>query len=545
VVAYDQRDGGAIDNVRLGVNNVDAASVSGLRVAALWEPDGRISLQVSGALQQSHLGDTPVWNPSVGPWRTDHSARAPFDGRIGLFEAVLRWRTDWGSVTAVSSLFRWDLTRRTDYANTLLSERTSAAGCNRYYGLGGGVCGAGQMAGYAAFVDSLFPALISQPVDLTSWIDEIRIASRDDVALRWTVGAFRENRRDYIDSQVIQADPATGSAYEPTRFIGRRDVRNELTQTALFGEASYDAGPGTTVTAGARWFHYSRHDSGGVSIPNVVSGTSMDYALVASTSDEGWSFKYLASQELRPGVLAYAQASQGFRPGGVNAVPGLPAALTPYRSDSLWNYEVGLKSEWFARRLQANLALYRIDWRDMQYSVTTTNRAFSFITNIGASRIYGVEAEVEARPASGWQSALSVTYTDARLTADQVTNTAIGVGVKGDRIPVVPRFTAAGWLERAWPLEHSLVATARLDGSYVGEAWSAFNSSAADDLKMGGYALFDFRLGLGRGPWEAQIAVENLLNRAGVAQAARYALTEVDVYGPPPRTISASLALHF
>jgi iron complex outermembrane receptor protein len=31
------------------------------------------------------------------------------------------------------------------------------------------------------------------------------------------------------------------------------------------------------------------------------------------------------------------------------------------------------------------VALYQIDWRDMQYSAQTQNRAFSFLTNIGAS----------------------------------------------------------------------------------------------------------------------------------------------------------------
>jgi hypothetical protein len=35
-----------------------------------------------------------------------------------------------------------------------------------------------------------------------------------------------------------------------------------------------------------------------------------------------------------------------------------------------------------------------------------------------------------------------LTLTDARLTADQLTNTAIGLGLEGDRLPTVPRKTA-------------------------------------------------------------------------------------------------------
>jgi len=110
---------------------------------------------------------------------------------------------------------------------------------------------------------------------------------------------------------------------------------------------------------------------------------------------------------------------------------------------------------------------------------------------------------------------------------------------------VTPRFTAAGSVERHWLLAHSLAVNARIDMAYAGKARSGFNPSGPDYSKMGDYALTDIRMGVGRGPWEAQLAVENLFNRAGIAQAARYALSGVDVYGPPPRTVSAGFSLSF
>jgi outer membrane receptor protein involved in Fe transport len=289
------------------------------------------------------------------------------------------------------------------------------------------------------------------------------------------------------------------------------------------------------LTAGARSYRYHKRDRGEVQVANVVSGTSLDYVPDKATQESGWGLKFLASHRLRPGALAYIQASQGFRPGGVNIVPGLPDALAVYRSDSLWNYEGGVKSEWFGRRLLANMAVYRTDWRDMQYSALTRNGAFTFLTNIGASRIYGAEMEVTARPRPAWTVSASFSYTDAHLTADQLSNTAIGLGQTGDRLPMIPRFEGAASVERTWWLAQDAQVVVRLDAAASSTAWSTFDHSAAD-LKLGGYAVFGSSLSLSRGDWSLSLAVDNLLNRAGKNQALPGTAGPVEVFGLRPRT---------
>jgi iron complex outermembrane receptor protein len=544
LTVYDLDTPGSVDNIRLGLSDVDSTGVKGARLGLQWRPDDRLSVQLSATTQGTHRDDISAWHDTAGPWRTRHAARAPFDGQIDLASASLQWRGESVDVTATASWYRWRLTRRSDYSGVLLGERDSASGCARYYALGGG-CDVGQMQGYASYVDSLYPAILNQPAKLTSSIQEVRASSVRDSPISWTVGIYNEVRDDHIDSQVPHVDPLTGVVAQPVVLIGQRSIDNHLRQSAVFGEISYDPAQATRITLGARRFDYVKRDRGEVQIPNVVSGTWAGYAIDARTPEQGWSLKALASQQITADVLGYVQVSQGFRPGGVNVVPGLADTLAPYRSDRLTNYEAGLKSQSADRRFTANLAFYQIDWRDMQYSAQTQNRAFSFLTNIGASRIRGIETEFAARRLWGWDAAASATFTDARLTADQITNTAIGLGLKGDRLPIVPRFVTAGSLERRWTLTSRLEGLLRLDAAYTGTSRSAFNPENPDYLKMGGYATFGASFGVEHDAWRGELAIDNLLDRAGRASAQRNTSGPIDYYGIPPRTVRLTLERGF
>jgi outer membrane receptor protein involved in Fe transport len=544
LTVYDLDTPGAIDNVRLGLSDVDSTEVKGARLGVQWRPNDRLSVLLSATTQTTHRDDISAWHDVAGPWRTRHAARAPFDGQIDLASASLHWRGDAVEVTATASWYRWRLTRRSDYSGVLLGERDSASGCARYYALSG-ACDGGQMQGYASYVDSLYPAILNQPAKLTSSIQEVRASSVRDSPISWTVGLYNEVRDDHIDSQVPHVDSLTGAPQQPVVLIGQRSIDNHLSQSAVFGEISYDPAPETRLTLGARRFSYVKRDRGEVQIPNVVSGTWAGYAIDARSPEQGWSLKALASRQFTADVLGYVQVSQGFRPGGVNVVPGLTDALAPYRSDRLTNYEAGLKSQSTGHRFTANLATYQIDWRDMQYSAQTQNRAFSFLTNIGASRIRGIEAEFAARSLWGWDAAASATFTDARLTADQITNTAIGLGLEGDRLPIVPRFATAGSLERRWSLANEMEGRLRLDAAYTGTSRSAFNPGNPDYLKMGGYATFGVSFGLEHASWRGELAIDNLLDRAGRASAQRNTSGPIDYYGVPPRSVRLTLERGF
>ena len=135
--------------------------------------------------------------------------------------------------------------------------------------------------------------------------------------------------------------------------------------------------------------------------------------------------------ELHPtqDMMIYGTYSQGFKTGSwttrlSNPHPTYDASLH-FDPEKATTEEVGIKSEWFDRRLRLNLAGFHTDYKNIQLNeqigISPT------LVNAGDARIWGAEAEWEAVIGHGlsWTGALG--YTDAAYT-----RIAAGVGDNGN-----------------------------------------------------------------------------------------------------------------
>lgn len=116
---------------------------------------------------------------------------------------------------------------------------------------------------------------------------------------------------------------------------------------------------------------------------------------------------------------AYARISTGYKSGGFN-----PADLigTGYDPEKVVAYELGLKSEWFDRKLRVNIAGFYNDYKDRQISVLTTSStggASNTTQNAGRAKFKGIELEIMAAPVTGLVLEGSVGYTDPKYTEYQ------------------------------------------------------------------------------------------------------------------------------
>jgi len=544
LTAYRREEAAFADNDRLGLPNVNDGRVEGARLGLLAQLSTNLTVQLTLALQNGRVEDTGAAAPGQPAHVSRNFVRTPFDSRIAFGDAALEWRGPGVRVTASVARYDWSSTRFIDYTGTLLSERLSPAGCQRYLRLADdAICNAGQLGAYASYVDSRSPGLLHQPIDLQADVRELRASSDGEGFWTWTAGLFDETRQDVIDSQVLVADPATGLPFWTAGFTGRRIVETRLTQRAAYGEVTLGADRDTSLTVGARRFFYDKNTLGQALVVNVISDTSAAN-FNTSVSERGWSLKVLGSHWFTRDLLGYAQLSQGYRPGGINTAPGLPSSLAAYAADSLWNREIGLKGSWFEARLGLQAALYSIDWQDMQYAAVSANGAFGFVTNLGRARIDGIELDATWSPGSSARVGLNLAATAPVLTEDQATGELAGLGSRGDTLPAVPDISLTAWGEQSRPLGDAML-TLNASAAYIGKSRSTFASTAtaSDNQSLGGVLLIDMRATLERGSGALSLFVENALASEDPLFVTTGRMPQV--HGPRPRRVGISLRLAY
>jgi iron complex outermembrane receptor protein len=111
---------------------------------------------------------------------------------------------------------------------------------------------------------------------------------------------------------------------------------------------------------------------------------------------------YLASFEfkLAEDVLAYAKVNNGYRSGGFNLRGTTPSTYAAFLPETVVNYEGGVKSEFWDRRVRFNVAGFYNTYSDIQRGVLVSNGVGGVATttiNAAKANIYGLEADITAR----------------------------------------------------------------------------------------------------------------------------------------------------
>jgi len=546
VVVFHEERGGYIDNVRYGVDNVNEVKSSGGRLMLTWLPADNITWHGMAMVQETEAGGPGSWYPLLGArdYSTDRAVHTPGSDDLYLFSSDFDWNLSAASLSWSSSFYRWNILNTSDYTNTMVTNAANRNNCRNYFSGALGIpttsCTDAQFAQFQEFASSRIPASLYQPQVVETWTHEVRLASPDDDSkLDWTIGAYLEERSDAVDSIVGGVDKVSGAIFEPVQLWFHRDIFTDTKQTAFFADISYEPIERFVLNFGARRYDYEKTTYGQTDIPNWVTGSLVEPWRSVSADASGWLMKYNASYRFQQPMMVYATASQGFRPGGANNTPNLEAALVPYGPDSVWNYEVGLKTSWLANRLTLNTAIYQINWEDIQTSAQTLSGCCNFILNAGQARIRGIELEAGGRPLPGLNLTASVTFSDPVLLEDQINaniRDSTSLGDKGDQIPDVSKFSASATGEYVWTLVGALDAMLRLDYSYTGKSYSHFRPTNANYEKQGGFGLVNLRAGVQKDSWGAYLFVRNALDVVGAYSVSSSAGSEQLSNTTLPRT---------
>jgi len=521
---------GWIDNrFETGANNEKDKAV---RLAARWKITDDLTLDGMAMYQYVHQDSKNYYHttgydgqPLTGSgYQQDDYARAPYLDKSEIYNATLAYKRPFGTFTATASRFVRD--------THLVFDASLAA--DAYFGYD--YAGEGR-------------SILDQPKHRRVDSGEVRFASSFDGPLQVLIGAFGQNERRFFESRWPHTD-GTGYEAEVPDLLLDRTVDTRIKERAIFGEVSYDFMPGLTGTVGTRIFDFKlKQISNAIVAANGGVGAGVGAPL--KSKDSGVIMRFNLAYKLNDQINTYIQVAQGYRAGGTNdqtaaaianvAIPG------GYGSDSLWNYEFGVKTTLLDRKLFLNGAIYYIDWSKIQVSnlATSGTLSFNYIGNGGKADVKGAELTLDYRPISGLQLTGNVSYSPAKLTRD---NPIASTGLKGDRVPYVPKWTAAAGANYTFPVnQDGLDGQLGFDVSYQGKAATQFNDTIDTYEVLKSYELVNLHAGVKKDNWSVNFVVNNLfddstpINYDWVVAGAYPTAT----YTNRPRTFVLSGSVHF
>ena len=368
--------------------------------------------------------------------------REKFEDKTTIADATIK--VDFGS---------WDLTSVTTYTDRSILVSRDASALTGSVSVDLGFPSAGV----------LLPSRLNDTTDFKGITQELRLSSKGKGPLQWLVGAYYAD----TDRKYAQRLPTPGyDGFTNARFGAgtaaavangfpldspyNADLPYNLKQTALFGELSYELTRQLTATAGARYYDYKEErtfKSGG-----LFSDGNNNFD---KTKSDGFNPRVLFAFKASDSLTFNAQASKGFRLGGVNDPLNVPLCTAQDRAifggyqrfsdESLWNYEVGVKMQ--QQGLSFNAAAFYTRMKDLQVTLDAGSCSSRVVFNVPKAHSSGIELELTARPVEGLELGLSGAAVNAVFDSSVRDGTgAVLGGIRdGNRLPSVPKlsFTAS------------------------------------------------------------------------------------------------------
>lgn len=375
----------------------------------------------------------------------------------------------------------------------------------------------------------------------TQFTQEVRISSPRALKapVRWQAGAFffsqgyKQDAFNFFPNPVFLRYPVGTPAFRSYTTADLDDVGY-----GLFGQLTFKARDNLDLSVGLR---ADREDKDAV-LRTFTSPAGLGAVTNQNLSDDFSEVSPHATALLRltPEQSVYASIARGYKAGGFNAAS--PAGTERFGQEYSWNYEAGFKATWLDNRVRTNLAAFYTRWNDLQLNVPNpTVPGQFFVANVGEVASKGVEMEINARPAAGWDVFAGAGWVAAKFRSGSRSG---GVAVDGRRLPFTPDYTFNAGTQVSIPLAK------QLNGFVRGEvvAYGRFFYDDQNGASQSAYSLTNFRAGLRARNWTVEAWLRNAFDKDYVPLAIPYAgLAPSGFLGESgaPMTMGLSVGLRF
>ncbi|WP_375287401.1 TonB-dependent receptor [Sphingomonas sp.] len=420
----------------------------------------------------------------------------------------------------------------------------------------------------------------ANPSQQRQFSQELRLASNGKNAVDYVVGAFFFHQT--IDTQGSQVqgpaasryllNPTSANALNPAVLDGLTST-NEIgfknTSAAVFGKLTWHVTGQLEIAPGLR-VNYDKKSGDYVSAVTTGAGAPLNCSTAAQANSvvrdqcgvlspqsyqpefSNWNLSgdITISYDFAPNVHYYATYARSFKSGGIN-LSGLPLgpdnlpalAAATVDPEKVNNFELGLKTQLFDRRVTFNLAGFWTEISDYQATVTNGQLGVlrGYLANAGKVRTRGFEVDTAFRPSERFNAYFNTAFTDAKYvrfkeapcppelsggttaTAGQAPSapgTPGGISpqfcdVSGQRLPGISKWAFSFGAEYDLPAN-----VGGYDGyfylGYDGSYRSDFSSNPSESryMTINGYDVHNFRLGYkARDKWNVFGWLRNAFDR--------------------------------
>ena len=522
VSAYDSYTPGYIENLYSGAKGTNVLRQYGGRIAALWQPTESVSVTIKALLHRIEADSsddvvTPgaatvpdtgaAWFAkflgSYGDLATRTAFLTPYGKSLNLYSATLHWKP--GSAEIVSAT-AWSSNR------FFYDYDTSPVNGDYYPQWSGGAVPPGL-------------ALTGRDIDFEKFSEELRILSPRGKRIEWMLGGFytREGVTDRQYTHAFDKGYHPIAAFAPS--LSFSTLPSTFKERAVFGDLTWRVTDHIELAGGIRYSHNDQRFNaagGGWNIP-----TSYD----SGRSSEGAAtWMVTAKYRFTPDVMFYARVATSFQPGLPNgSTPGIPLTV---KGETLTNYESGLKAEFLERQGVVDLAVFYIDWKNIQIGVS--NGTAGYLANGGHATSQGLELTSSYSPLSGLVLGYTAAYTQCEFVS---VIPAANYVLTGYQLSNVPKWSMSSTVDYAWALTNLWRAHAGGGFRWIGQEWSGFGAvnshSGYPAVVLPSYSVLDLNARIVKGPLTIRAFARNVMDKRAYLQSGTY----VDYIANPPTPV--------
>ncbi len=316
---------------------------------------------------------------------------------------------------------------------------------------------------------------------------------------------------------------------------------------------------GTRYTSQDKTYNYVRVNPEGGSGGSAALVSSLN-GLAGNYYMNRWDYRADLDYHFTDQLMAYSQVSTGFKGGGINPRPFFAAQALPFDPETLTNYEIGVKSQWFDNHLRANLDGYFAQYRNIQETLLDCagvegvpaifGSPCALPFNAGSAHEKGVELETQGQW-GGFEFDATMSYLDFQYVSllgyNPLTGENLVSGISPDMVtPFTSKWQGNVGVQYTFAVGNAGALTARIDGNTRSGFYSAALNTSLNYI--GGYTTYNAHLTYqpNQGSWQLTLQALNFTDKFYYLNS--FDLTQADgasVVGTPAPPVEVDVEIKY